>query len=320
MPCKRTLPTNLGAIANATNFCAGRNDAFERFRVIPPGNGILHQINLELLAQVVWTSKDGDGTALACPDAMVGMDSHTPMINGLGVLGWGVGGIEALAAMLGQPLPLGDSESDRLPSGREHCARRDDDRCRPDAHASTPQTRRRRNVHRVHRTGLDGLRVAERATLANMAPEYGATVGYFPIDAETLRYLRLTGRAPEQVDLVETYAKAQGLWRDATTPEPCSPTSSSSIWQRSSRVSPVRAGRRTVSRSRQVPASFKEALPTFGRRNGNGAHNGEGLRDGDVVIAARYELHEHVQSIGDDRRRTARSQRRRARVCARSRG
>jgi aconitate hydratase len=263
-------------------FLRWAQSALERFRVLPPGNGILHQINLELLARVVWTHQSDDGTVLACPDAMVGMDSHTPMINGLGVLGWGVGGIEALAGMLGQPLPLaipkviGCRVIGRVPPGVTAT----------DVVLTLTQTLRKRGVVGafVEFTGpaLDTMRVSERATLANMSPEYGATVGYFPIDAEALRYLRLTGRSEEHLRLVEAYAKTQGLWRDATTAEP---HFSDVVEFDLSSVEPSLAGpRRPQDRVplAQVPANFKEALPSLGSRNGEG----DGLRDGDVVIAA----------------------------------
>ena len=268
-------------------FMRWAQDAFQRFRIIPPGNGILHQINLEVLAKVVWTLNAADGTTIACPDAMVGMDSHTPMTNGLGVLGWGVGAIEALAAMLGQPLPLA------IPAvvGCRLIGRAKTGVTTTDIVLTLTQALRKHGVVAkfVEFTGpgLDTLRLPERATLANMAPEYGATIGYFPIDAETLRYLQLTGRPPEHVALVEAYAKAQGLWRDEKTPEPIF---SDVVEFDLSSVEPSLAGpRRPQDRVPlgQVPASFKEALPTFARRtNGGTLKNEDGLRDGDVVIAA----------------------------------
>jgi aconitate hydratase len=267
-------------------FMRWAQDAFQRFRIIPPGNGILHQVNLEVLARVVWTLDGTNGETIACPDAMVGMDSHTPMTNGLGVLGWGVGGIEALAAMLGQPLPLA------IPAvvGCRLVGRAKTGVTTTDIVLTLTQALRKHGVVAkfVEFTGpgLDTLRLAERATLANMSPEYGATIGYFPIDAETLRYLTLTGRAAEHVALVEAYAKEQGLWRDASTPEPLF---SDVVEFDLTAVEPSLAGpRRPQDRVPlgQVPNSFKEALPTFARRKNGGTHASAGLQDGDVVIAA----------------------------------
>ena len=239
-----------------------------------------------MLARVVWTLDGGDGVTIACPDAMVGMDSHTPMTNGLGVLGWGVGAIEALAAMLGQPLPLAIP----LVTGCRLVGRAKTGVTTTDIVLTLTQALRKHGVVAkfVEFTGpgLDTLRLAERATLANMAPEYGATIGYFPIDTETLNYLQLTGRPADQIALVEAYAKAQGLWHDATTPEPLF---SDVVEFDLSSVEPSLAGpRRPQDRVPlgQVPNSFKEALPTFTRRKNGGSHKSEGLRDGDVVIAA----------------------------------
>lgn len=188
-------------------------EAFDNFRVVPPGTGICHQVNLEYLARVVWTHTE-EGETFAYPDTLVGTDSHTTMINGLGVLGWGVGGIEAEAAMLGQPVSMLIPEvvGVRL-SGRLN-----------DGITGTDLVLRVVELLREHGvvskfveffgTALDFLTLADRATIANMAPEYGATCGFFPIDAETIRYLRLTSRPQESVDLTEAYARAQGLWRD----------------------------------------------------------------------------------------------------------
>ena len=193
--------------------------AFDGVRVVPPGRGIIHQVNLEYLAQVVWTEEAG-GRTLAYPDTLLGTDSHTPMINSLGVLGWGVGGLEGGATMLGQPVAM------LLPEVVG---------CRLSGHlgegvTTTDLVLRVTEVLRAHGVvgkfveffgpGVDALPLAERATLANMAPEYGATMGFFPIDRETVRYLELTGREPARVALVEAYAKAQGLWRETGAPDP----------------------------------------------------------------------------------------------------
>ncbi|MDT8895078.1 aconitate hydratase AcnA [Halomonas sp. I1] len=187
--------------------------AFDNFRVVPPGTGICHQVNLEYLGKTVWT-KEEDGKTFAYPDTLVGTDSHTTMINGLGVLGWGVGGIEAEAAMLGQPVSMlipevvGFKLTGKLREGITAT----------DLVLTVTQMLRERGVVgkfvEFYGDGLADLPLADRATIANMAPEYGATCGFFPVDDETLNYLRLTGRDDEQVELVEAYSKAQGLWRE----------------------------------------------------------------------------------------------------------
>jgi aconitate hydratase len=193
--------------------------AFQNFRVVPPDTGIVHQINLEYLGQVVFTgSRNGETTAY--PDSLVGTDSHTTMINGLGVLGWGVGGIEAEAAMLGQPLSMlipevvGFRLHGKLPAGATAT----------DLVLTVTQILRKKKVVgkfvEFYGSGLSSLSLADRATIANMAPEYGATVGFFPVDAETLEYMRLTGRSEHQVRLVEEYSKAQGMFRSDDTPDP----------------------------------------------------------------------------------------------------
>ena len=195
--------------------------AFQNFNVVPPGNGIVHQVNLEYLARVVFTSDENPratGPAQAYPDTLVGTDSHTTMINGLGVLGWGVGGIEAEAAMLGQPVSMlipqvvGFRLSGALPEGATAT----------DLVLTVTQMLRKKGVVgkfvEFFGPGLAQLPLADRATIANMAPEYGATCGIFPVDAETLRYLRFSGRSEERVALVEAYFKAQGLFHDERTP------------------------------------------------------------------------------------------------------
>ena len=191
--------------------------AFDDFKVVPPNTGIVHQVNLEHLARVVMT-RDLDGESLAFPDTVFGTDSHTTMINGIGVLGWGVGGIEAEAAMLGQPSSMlipqvvGFRLTGRLPEGSTAT----------DLVLTVTQMLRRHGVVgkfvEFFGDGLAHLPLADRATIANMAPEYGATCGIFPIDAESLTYLRLSGRSEQQIALVEAYARAQGLWHDASTP------------------------------------------------------------------------------------------------------
>ncbi len=193
--------------------------ALRNFRAVPPGTGICHQVNLEYLAQVVFTAQDGAETLAYC-DSLVGTDSHTTMINGLGVLGWGVGGIEAEAAMLGQPVSMlipeviGFKLHGKLPAGATATDL---------VLTCTEMLRKKKVVGKFvefYGTGLSSLALADRATIANMAPEYGATMGFFPVDAETLKYLRLSGRSDEQVALVEAYTKAQGLFRTDETPDP----------------------------------------------------------------------------------------------------
>jgi aconitate hydratase len=191
--------------------------AFDNFAVVPPGTGICHQVNLEHLAQTVWT-KTADGKTYAFPDTLVGTDSHTTMINGISVLGWGVGGIEAEAAMLGQPISMlipevvGFELTGQLPEGSTAT----------DLVLRVVEMLRQKGVVgkfvEFYGAGLDHLSLEDQATLANMAPEYGATCGFFPVDADTLRYLQATGRDEARVDLVEAYAKQQGLWRDDSTP------------------------------------------------------------------------------------------------------
>jgi len=194
--------------------------AFDNFRVVPPGTGICHQVNLEYLAKGVWSSESEDGNTYAYPDTLVGTDSHTTMINGLGVLGWGVGGIEAEAAMLGQPIAMlipeviGFKISGKLREGITAT----------DLVLTVTEMLRRRGVVgkfvEFFGDGLADLTLADRATIANMAPEYGATCGFFPIDERTTEYMKLSGRDEDTIALVEAYCKAQGLWRSSSDPDP----------------------------------------------------------------------------------------------------
>jgi len=200
------------------DFLKWGQDAFDNFAVVPPGTGICHQVNLENLAQTVWTKSEG-GKTYAFPDTLVGTDSHTTMINGLSVLGWGVGGIEAEAAMLGQPISMlipevvGFELKGKLPEGATAT----------DLVLRVVQMLRAKGVVgkfvEFYGPGLDHLSLEDQATLANMAPEYGATCGFFPVDDDTLKYLNSTGRDKQRIELVEAYAKQQGFWRDGTTPE-----------------------------------------------------------------------------------------------------
>jgi aconitate hydratase len=201
------------------SFLKWGQESFDNFRVVPPATGICHQVNLEYLAQVVY-SRENDGTLQAYPDTLVGTDSHTTMVNGLGVLGWGVGGIEAEAAMLGQPISmllpqvLGFKLSGELPEGATAT----------DLVLTVTEMLRERGVVskfvEFFGPGLSTLGLADRATLGNMSPEFGSTCAIFPVDAETLRYLDLTGRPTETIELVDAYAREQGMFHDASTPDP----------------------------------------------------------------------------------------------------
>ena len=274
------------------NFLKWGQGAFENFRVVPPGTGICHQVNLEYLAQTVWTSDLPDGTTLAYPDTLVGTDSHTTMVNGLAVLGWGVGGIEAEAAMLGQP------QSMLLP---EVIGFRLDGELKEGITATdlvltvTQMLRKKGVVNKFVEffgPGLDHLTLADRATIANMAPEYGATCGFFPVDGETIRYLAMSGRTAERIALVEAYAKAQGLYREAGAADPVfTDTLSLDL----STVVPSMAGpKRPEGRIAltDIKSGFAAALETEYKKPGELAKKVkvEGrdfeLRHGDVVIAA----------------------------------
>jgi aconitate hydratase len=265
--------------------------AFDDLRVVPPGTGICHQVNLEYLAQVVWTAPEGN-RQLAFPDTLVGTDSHTTMVNGLAVLGWGVGGIEAEAAMLGQPVSMvipevvGFKLTGQLPEGATAT----------DLVLTVTEMLRKKGVVgkfvEFYGDGLDRLPLADRATIGNMAPEYGATCGIFPIDRLTLEYLRLTGRSPERIALVEAYAKGQGMWRESGAAEPVfSDTLSLDL----DTVEPSLAGPRRpqdrVPLSR-AKAAFEEALPTMLAKGASADGRvpvrgmARELAHGDVVIAA----------------------------------
>ncbi|KJS41782.1 MAG: aconitate hydratase [Rhodospirillaceae bacterium BRH_c57] len=262
--------------------------AFKDFRAVPPGTGICHQVNLEHLARVVWTREE-DGRTVAYPDTCVGTDSHTTMVNGLGVLGWGVGGIEAEAAMLGQPVSMlipevvGFKLTGQLKEGVTAT----------DLVLVVVQMLRKHGVVgkfvEYYGSGLDHLTLADRATIANMAPEYGATCGIFPIDAETLNYMRLTGRPEDQLALVEAYAKEQGLWR---TPD-WNPVFSQTMELDMSTVEPSLAGpKRPQDRVALSGAAtaLQDTLAAEGITDPAKGYKVEGadyeLNHGDVVIAA----------------------------------
>jgi aconitate hydratase len=267
------------------------SQAFDDFRVVPPGTGICHQVNLEHLAQVVWTSAEGN-RQVAYPDTLVGTDSHTTMVNGLAVLGWGVGGIEAEAAMLGQPVSMvipevvGFRLVGELPEGATAT----------DLVLTVTEMLRRKGVVgkfvEFFGEGLDHLPIADRATIGNMSPEYGATCGIFPIDRLTLEYLRLTGREPQRIALVEAYAKAQGLWRESGMADP---VFSDALELDLATVEPSLAGpKRPQDRVALsgAKAAFEEALPSMLGQNGrlDARVEVEGMRHelthGDVVISA----------------------------------
>ncbi len=292
--------------------------AFANFRVVPPGTGICHQVNLEYLAQTVWTRKGKDKAGktveYAFPDTLVGTDSHTTMVNGLSVLGWGVGGIEAEAAMLGQPISMlipeviGFRLTGRLREGVTAT----------DLVLTVTQMLRKKGVVgkfvEFYGPGLDEMALEDRATIANMAPEYGATCGFFPVDAETIRYLKDTARKPARVALVEKYAKAQGLYRTAKSDEP---VFTDSLELDMAGVEPSLAGpSRPQDRVALSDAShkFAEALMNVYKKEddanrrvrikGNRAEH-RPWRRGD---RGDHLLHQHVQPQRDDRRRPDRAQ------------
>lgn len=265
--------------------------AFDNFRVVPPGTGICHQVNLEYLAQTVWTA-DVKGETFAYPDTLVGTDSHTTMVNGLSVLGWGVGGIEAEAAMLGQPVSMlipeviGFKLTGKLPEGATAT----------DLVLVIVEMLRKKGVVgkfvEFYGPGLDHLALEDQATIANMAPEYGATCGFFPVDDETLRYLKATGRDDDRVALVEAYAKEQGMWREKDTPDP---VFTDTLELELSSVVPSLAGpKRPQDRIAldRAPQGFAESLNTeYGKIDEAGTRfpvKGEDfdLGHGDVTIAA----------------------------------
>jgi aconitate hydratase len=262
--------------------------AFRNFAIVPPDTGIVHQINIEYLARVVFTAEE-HGETLLYPDTLVGTDSHTTMANGLGVLGWGVGGIEAEAAMLGQPLSMlipeviGVRLSGKLAEGATAT----------DLVLTLTAMLRKRGVVgkfvEYFGPGLESLPLADRATIANMAPEYGATCGIFPVDAETLRYLRLTGRTEEQIALVEAYYKAQGLFHTAETPEA---VYTDVLALDLATVAPSIAGPKRPQDLVPLPqaaASFAGSLPSLlkpGARTAAGAKVPGTLQHGSIVLAA----------------------------------
>jgi aconitate hydratase len=260
--------------------------AFHNFRVVPPDTGIVHQVNLEYLASVVF-SGERDGVTEAYPDTLMGTDSHTTMINGVGVVGWGVGGIEAEACMLGQPISM------LLPAvvGFKLFGKLREGTTATDLVLTVTQALRKRGVVgkfvEFYGSGVSALSLADRATIANMAPEYGATIGFFPIDEKSLDYLRLTNRSADQVALIEAYAKAQGLFLDANSPDP---VYSDTLELDLSTVVPSLAGPKRPQDRINLPDVKQNFLTSLGAAQKsaelpvNGHH--ETIHDGAVVIAA----------------------------------
>ncbi|MBT3552250.1 MAG: aconitate hydratase AcnA [Rhodospirillaceae bacterium] len=263
------------------------SEAFDNFRVVPPGTGICHQVNLEFLAQTVWTA-DVEGAEVAYPDTVVGTDSHTTMINGLAVLGWGVGGIEAEAAMLGQPVSM------LIPEviGFKLTGEMREGNTATDLVLTVVQMLRAKGVVgkfvEFYGPALDSLSLPDRATLANMAPEYGATCGFFPVDKETIRFLKFTSRDAGRVALVEAYAKAQGMWRDTSTPDPeFTDTLELDISTVEPSISGPKRPQDRIPLSGAAPA-FAKTLDDVGKGSGpiEAAGADYTVQDGDVVIAA----------------------------------
>jgi aconitate hydratase len=265
-------------------------EAFDNFRVVPPGTGICHQVNLEYLAKVVWSRKQGSGNYVY-PDTLVGTDSHTTMVNGLGVLGWGVGGIEAEAAMLGQPISM------LIPEvvGFKLIGNLKEGVTATDLVLTATQMLRKKGVVgkfvEFYGPGLDVLSVADRSTISNMAPEYGATCGFFPVDDETLKYLRLTSRPQKDIELVEAYCKKQGLWRSSKNEAQYTDRLELDLSQvETSMAGPKRPQDRII--LPEVKTNFKDNLPTLNKKAENIGKRfkvGKGkfdLGNGDVVIAA----------------------------------
>jgi aconitate hydratase len=266
------------------SFLKWAQKSFRNLAVVPPGVGICHQINVEYLAQVVCETTVG-GDPVAYPDSLLGMDSHTPMVNSLGVFGWGVGGIEAAAALLGQPVSVAIPEV----VGCRLIGRPREGLTATDIVLALTEILRAKGVVQKFvefwGSGVSSLTLTDRATIANMAPEYGATMGFFPIDRQTLDYLALSGRPADRIELIEAYARVQGLWRDAGTPEPAY---SDIVEVDLGGLEPCMAGPRRpqdrVALSR-VPATVADAVAGARRKAAPKARKGA-IGDGDVAIAA----------------------------------
>ena len=265
--------------------------AFDNFKVVPPGTGICHQVNLEHISRTIWSSQDAKGEEVAYPDTLVGTDSHTTMVNGLGVLGWGVGGIEAEAAMLGQPVSMlipevvGFHLTGALREGITAT----------DLVLTVTQMLRKKGVVgrfvEFYGSGVTAPSLADRATIANMAPEYGATCGFFPVDTKTLDYLRLTGRSDDQIALVEAYCRAQGMWHEIGIADPIF---TDTLELDMSTVEPSLAGPKRPQDKVLLSELDEEFRSAFAKEYGHNpaeldtrvAVNGHDLGHGDVVIAA----------------------------------
>ena len=274
-------------------FLSWGSKAFNNFRVVPPGTGICHQVNLEYLSQTIWVTDDASGKSVAYPDTVVGTDSHTTMVNGLAVLSWGVGGIEAEAAMLGQPISM------LLPEvvGMKLTGEMKEGMTATDLVLTVTQMLRAKGVVgkfvEFFGPGVGALSLPDRATIGNMAPEYGATCGFFPIDRETCDYLAFTGRDAAQVALVEAYAKAQGMWRDENTPDP---VFTATMELDLSTVEPSLAGPKRPQDRVVLSDVKKSGMDAIADYRGSAAAESDQLaratgddytvEDGDVVIAA----------------------------------
>ena len=281
----RNMANEFARNAERYRFLKWGQQAFRNLRVLPPGVGICHQINLEFLSRVVWTEMRG-GITFAYPDCLLGMDSHTPMVNGLGVLGWGVGGLEAGAAMLGQPVSMQvpDVVGCRLTGALREGATATD--------LVLNLTKLLRDHGVVQKfvefcgPALNGMPVGDRTTIANMAPEYGATMGFFPVDRETVTYLSATGRTAAETALVEGYCRAQGMWRDPDAPEP---VFSDLVEFDLASVEPTMAGpfrSQEKTALSEVPQSFQAALSELAEGDGETSVGDFTIRHGDIAIAA----------------------------------
>jgi len=271
-------------------FLRWAQDAFDNFRVVPPGTGICHQVNLEYLAQVAWT-KDAEGESWVYPDTLVGTDSHTTMVNGLGVLGWGVGGIEAEAAMLAQPVTM------LIPDvvGFELTGELVDGVTATDLVLRIVELLRQKGVVgkfvEFYGSGLKKLTLADRATIANMAPEYGATCGFFPVDEETVSYLSFTGREKDRVELAEAYSKAQGLWLEEGQTPVFTDTLSLDLGSIEAAIAGPKRPQDRIALS-SAPAAFGESMNGLFKSSQRSSEKftvegkDHGLKNGDVVIAA----------------------------------
>lgn len=287
---KQNVDLEMERNAERYEFLKWGQSSLNNFNAVPPGTGICHQVNLEYIADTVWTTKGADGKTIAYPDTCVGTDSHTTMINGLAVLGWGVGGIEAEAAMLGQPVSM------LIPEvvGFKLTGKLQEGITATDLVLTVVQMLREKGVVgkfvEFFGSGLDELTLADQATIANMGPEYGATCGFFPISQQTLDYLDFTGRDEDTIKLVEAYAKEQGMWRDANAVDPIF---TDTLELDISTVKPSLAGpKRPQDRVELAVAdtAFNDVLETFGKLGDESGYSVEGedykLNHGDVCIAA----------------------------------